>query len=170
MSEAKANKRLPLKGVGGSLFLSLGSNLGDREQLLHRAIALIGERIGTVQRVSSFIETEPWGFESEHPFLNAACMVLTSLSPEQCLEATQQIEHELGRTQKSKDGIYHDRPIDIDLLLYDDLEISTPTLTLPHPRMYERDFVMIPLREILPTEVNLEQKEGRETEKPKECE
>ena len=164
------NKGLPLKGVGGSLYLSLGSNIGDRRSLLHRAITLIGERIGTVQRVSSFIETEPWGFESEHPFLNAACMVLTSLSPEQCLEATQQLERELGRTQKSKDGIYHDRPIDIDLLLYDDLEISTPTLTLPHPRMYERDFVMIPLREILPTEVNLEQKEGRETEKPKECE
>jgi len=166
----ETNKGLPLKGVGGSLYLSLGSNIGDRRSLLHRAITLIGERIGTVQRVSSFIETEPWGFESEHPFLNAACMVLTSLSPEQCLEATQQIERELGRTQKSKDGIYHDRPIDIDLLLYDDLEISTPTLTLPHPRMYERDFVMIPLREILPTEVNLEQKEGRETEKPKECE
>ena len=164
------NKGLPLKGDGGALYLSLGSNIGDRRSLLHRAITLIGERIGTVQRVSSFIETEPWGFESEHPFLNAACMVLTALPPEQCLEATQQIERELGRTQKSKDGIYHDRPIDIDLLLYDDLEISTPTLTLPHPRMYERDFVMIPLREILPTEVNLEQKEGRETEKPKECE
>ena len=131
------------------LFLSLGSNLGNREETLHRAIALIGERIGTVQRVSSFIETEPWGFQSEHPFLNAVCMVLTTLSPYQCLSATQQIERELGRTQKSKDGIYHDRPIDIDLLLYGDLQISTPTLTIPHPRMYERDFVMIPLREIL---------------------
>ena len=131
------------------LFLSLGSNLGNREETLHRAIQLIGERIGTVQRVSSFIETEPWGFQSVHPFLNAACMVLTTLSPYQCLSATQQIERELGRTQKSKDGIYHDRPIDIDLLLYGDLQISTPTLTIPHPRMYERDFVMIPLREIL---------------------
>ena len=131
------------------LYLSLGSNLGDREQMLHRAIALIDERIGTVQRVSSFIETEPWGFQSEHPFLNAACMVLTKLSPEQCLAETQQIERELGRTTKSKDGIYHDRPIDIDLLLYGDLKLSTPKLTLPHPRMYERDFVMIPLREIM---------------------
>ena len=150
MSESKANKRLPLKGDGGSsLYLSLGSNLGDREQTLHRAIALVGERIGTVQRVSSFIETEPWGFRSEHPFLNAACMVLTKLSPMQCLEATQQIERELGRRTKSHGGIYHDRPIDIGLLLYDDLHISTPTLTLPHPRMMERDFVMIPLREIM---------------------
>ena len=118
--------------------------------MLHRAIVLIGERIGTIQRVSSFIETEPWGFQSEHPFLNAACMVQTTLSPEQCLEATQQIERELGRTVKSKDGIYHDRTIDIDLLLYGDLKLSTPTLTLPHPHMYERDFVMIPLREIMP--------------------
>jgi len=132
------------------LYLSLGSNLGDRERMLHRAIALIDERIGTVQRVSSFIETEPWGFESEHPFLNAAVMVLTTLSPEQCLKETQQIEREQGRTTKSKDGIYHDRPIDIDLLMYGDLKLSTPTLTLPHPRMEERDFVMIPLREILP--------------------
>ena len=138
------------------LYLSLGSNLGDREQMLHRAIALIDERVGTVQRVSSFIETEPWGFESEHTFLNAVVMVLTTLSPEQCLKETQQIERELGRKTKSKDGIYHDRPIDIDLLMYGDLKLSTPTLTLPHPRMRERDFVMIPLREILPNTVNME--------------
>ena len=131
------------------LFLSLGSNLGNREATLHRAIELIGERIGTVQRVSSFIETEPWGFQSEHPFLNAACKVLTTLTPRQCLRETQRIERELGRTSKSRHGIYHDRPIDIDLLLYGDLHLSTPTLTLPHPRMYERDFVMIPLREIM---------------------
>ncbi|MBQ7462048.1 MAG: 2-amino-4-hydroxy-6-hydroxymethyldihydropteridine diphosphokinase [Bacteroidaceae bacterium] len=149
MSETKTNKRLPLKGDGGSLYLSLGSNLGDRADMLRRAIALIDERIGTVQRVSSFIETEPWGFRSKHPFLNAACLVLTTLSPEECLEATQQIERELGRKKKSRNGIYHDRPIDIDLLMYDDLRLSTPTLTLPHPHMYERDFVMIPLREIM---------------------
>ncbi len=151
MSRSKANKRLPLKGDGGSLYLSLGSNLGDREDMLRRAIALIEERVGAVQRVSSFIETEPWGFESEHPFLNAAVMVRTTLSPIECLDATQQIERELGRKKKSKGGIYHDRPIDIDLLLYGDLKLSTPRLTIPHPHMYERDFVMIPLREILPS-------------------
>lgn len=131
--------------------MSLGSNLGDREDMLRRAIALIEERVGAVQRVSSFIETEPWGFESEHPFLNAAVMVRTTLSPVECLDATQQIERELGRKKKSKNGIYHDRPIDIDLLLYGDLKLSTPRLTIPHPHMYERDFVMIPLREILPS-------------------
>ena len=136
---------------GEKLYLSLGSNLGDRAENLHRAITLIEERVGTVQRVSSFIETEPWGFESKHPFLNAACLVLTTLSPMECLDATQQIERELGRKRKSKNGKYHDRPIDIDLLMYDDLTLSTPRLTLPHPRMQERDFVMIPLREILPS-------------------
>ena len=133
------------------LYLSLGSNLGDREDMLRRAIMLIGERISAVQRVSSIIETEPWGFESTNPFLNAAVMVLTTLSPIECLDATQQIERELGRKKKSKNGIYHDRPIDIDLLLYGDLKLSTPRLTIPHPHMYERDFVMIPLREILPS-------------------
>lgn len=136
---------------GEELYLSLGSNLGDREDMLRRAIALIEERVGAVQRVSSFIETEPWGFESEHPFLNAAVMVRTTLSPIECLDRTQQIERELGRKKKSKGGKYHDRPIDIDLLLYGDLKLSTPRLTIPHPHMYERDFVMIPLREILPS-------------------
>ena len=154
MSRSKANKRLPLKGDGGSLYLSLGSNLGDREDMLRRAITLIEERVGAVQRVSSFIETEPWGFESEHPFLNAAVMVLTTLSPIECLDRTQQIERELGRKSKSRDGKYHDRPIDIDLLLYGDQTISTPRLTIPHPHMQERDFVMIPLREILPSAEN----------------
>ena len=134
---------------GEKLFLSLGSNLGDREEVLHRAIRLLDERVGTVQRVSSFIETEPWGFQSKHPFINAACLVLTSLSPMQCLRATQQIERELGRKRKSRGGIYHDRPIDIDLLMYGNLRLSTSRLTLPHPRMMERDFVMIPLREIM---------------------
>ena len=133
------------------LYIALGSNMGDRRSLLNRAIALIEERVGAVQRVSSFIETEPWGFESTNPFLNAAVMVQTTLSPIECLDATQQIERELGRKKKSKGGKYHDRPIDIDLLLYGDLKLSTPRLTIPHPHMYERDFVMIPLREIMPS-------------------
>ena len=135
------------------VYLGLGSNMGDRRSLLLRACEEIAERVGLVERCSSFIETEPWGFQSEHPFLNAACLVLTTLPPIECLDRTQQIERELGRTTKSCGGIYHDRPIDIDLLMYDDIQLSTPRLTLPHPRMHERDFVMIPLREILPTAV-----------------
>ena len=131
------------------LYISLGSNLGNKEEKLHRAIELINERIGSVLRTSSFIETEPWGFQSENTFLNAVCLVETELTPMQCLRETQKIERLLGRNQKSTNGIYHDRPIDLDLLLYDDLEMNTPELVLPHPHMQERDFVMIPLKEIM---------------------
>lgn len=116
---------------------------------MRSAIALLGERVGTVDRQSSFIETEPWGFQSANRFLNMCVRVLTCLSPEQVLAVTKQIERELGRTTKSVDGQYHDRPIDIDILMYDDLNIDLPDLKLPHPHMQERDFVMIPLREIL---------------------
>lgn len=129
--------------------MSLGSNLGDRHLTMRRAIELIGEQVGTVDRESSPLETEPWGFESPNKFLNMCVRVLTSMSPGQVLDATKAIERTLGRTSKSVDGHYHDRPIDIDILMYDDLHISTPELTLPHPLMHERDFVMIPLREIL---------------------
>ena len=132
------------------LYLSLGSNLGDRKHLLQEALRLIGEYIGPVVRVSSFIETHPWGYESEHLFLNGACKVETTLCPMECLHITQDIERRLGRTIKSHNG-YCDRPIDIDLLSYDDIRINTPELTLPHPRMHERDFVMIPLKEITQT-------------------
>lgn len=130
------------------VFLSLGSNLGDRQAHLNKAIELIAERIGEVVRQSSFIETEPWGFESENRFLNGAILVETTLMPRQLLKATQKIERELGRKRKSSSGVYHDRPIDIDILLYDDLTIDEPDLKIPHPLMHERDFVMIPLREI----------------------
>lgn len=132
-----------------TVYLSLGSNLGDREATMRRAIGLLNERAGSVDRQSSFIETEPWGFESTNKFLNMCVRLLTTLSPEQLLMATKQIERELGRTQKSVNGQYHDRPIDIDILMYDDLQLSTPDLTLPHPHMQEREFVMKPLREIL---------------------
>lgn len=125
--------------------------MGDKRQQLQRAIDLLGERVGTVVRTSRFIETAPWGFESTNQFLNACVLVATPLSPREALEATKQIEHDLGRTHKSVDGQYKDRPIDIDLLLYDDLHVHDNDLVIPHPHMKERDFVMIPLREILPT-------------------
>ena len=132
-----------------TVYLSLGSNLGDRKATMRRAIGLLNERAGSVDRQSSFIETEPWGFESTNKFLNMCVRLLTTLSPEQLLMATKQIERELGRTQKSVNGLYHDRPIDIDILMYDDIHLDTPDLTLPHPHMQEREFVMKPLREIL---------------------
>lgn len=130
-------------------YLSLGSNLGDRHATMQQAILLLDSQAGTVDRVSSAIETEPWGFESANKFLNMCVRIITTLSPEQLLATTKDIELQLGRTTKSVNGQYHDRPIDIDILTYDDLHINTPSLTLPHPHMHERDFVMIPLREIL---------------------
>lgn len=132
-----------------TVYLSLGTNLGDKEANINRAIEKINDSVGTVLRTSSFIETEPWGFDSSNTFLNAALCVETNLSPEQLLNATQLIEREMGRTHKSVNRVYHDRLIDIDILLYDDITISTPALTIPHPLMQERDFVMIPLREII---------------------
>lgn len=132
-----------------TVYLSLGSNLGDRHAIMRRAIAMINEEVGRVDRESSPLETEPWGFESANMFLNMCVRIKSVLSPEQILTITQNIERKLGRKAKSVDGEYHDRPIDIDILMYDDLHITTPTLTLPHPLMHERDFVMIPLREIL---------------------
>lgn len=131
------------------VFLGLGSNLGDRKELIGKAVRMIGERVGRVVRQSSLIETEPWGFESSHKFLNAVILCETSLSPRQLLEKTQQIERELGRKKKSKAGNYVDRAIDIDILLFDDLEVDEPDLKIPHPLMHERDFVMIPLNEIM---------------------
>lgn len=130
-------------------YLSLGSNLGDRHATMQSAILLLDSQAGTVDRVSSAIETEPWGFKSANKFLNMCVRITTTLSPEQLLTTTKNIELQLGRTTKSVNGQYHDRPIDIDILTYDDLRINTPSLTLPHPHMHERDFVMIPLREIL---------------------
>lgn len=130
-------------------YLSLGSNLGDRHATMQSAILLLGKQAGSVDRVSSAIETEPWGFKSANKFLNMCVRITTTLSPEQLLATTKDIELQLGRTTKSVNGQYHDRPIDIDILTYDDLHINTPSLTLPHPHMHERDFVMIPLREIL---------------------
>ena len=130
------------------IYLGLGSNLGNRKENLAYAIRLIGERVGKVLRVSSVIETEPWGFESENTFVNAVILCETDLTPRQQLGSTQKIEREMGRQKKSTDGGYSDRCIDIDILLYDDLRVDEPDLQIPHPLMLKRDFVMIPLREI----------------------
>ena len=149
------------------VYLGLGSNLGDKEGNIRKAITLINEQIGTVVRQSAFFYSKPWGFESPNQFVNAAICVSTSLTPHEVLAANQRIERLLGKTsdhaterpsnsQYQTSAIshqpspitYHDRPIDIDILLYDDLHIDEPELKIPHPLMQMRDFVMIPLREI----------------------
>ena len=136
------------------IYLGLGTNLGDKELNLRVAVQKIEERIGKVISLSAFYATAPWGFQSDNNFLNAAAGVETSLSPFDILERTQRIEQEIGRLHKSHDGVYSDRLIDIDLLLYGDLILNTPTLTLPHPLMHERLFVMEPLAEIAPKVVH----------------
>lgn len=129
-------------------YLGLGSNLGDTRQNLRRAADLIGQEVGLVTARSSVYDTEPWGFQSVNRFSNAVVCVATALTPTALLAATQRIERMMGREEKSHDGIYHDRIIDIDILTYDDAHISTPELTIPHPHMQEREFVMLPLREL----------------------
>ena len=116
------------------VYLALGSNLGDRHGNLRHAVD----------------EIEPWGFVSDNVFTNAAVCVETTLTPRQLLETTQSIERCMGRKVKSTDGHYHDRIIDIDILLYDDVHMDEPDLKIPHPLMHERPFVMEPLREIMP--------------------
>ena len=134
-------------------YLALGTNIGNKRRNMITAAALLAERVGDVLALSGFYETEPWGFQSENTFLNAALQLDTSLSPLELLKATQEIEIEMGRTQKSN-GAYHDRIIDIDILLYEDLVLQTPELTLPHPLMHERLFVMEPLPEIAPNVIH----------------
>ena len=134
-------------------YLGLGTNIGNKRRNMITAAALLAERVGDVLALSGFYETEPWGFESENFFLNAAVKLKTSFSPLELLQITQQIEKELGRAEKSN-GVYHDRIIDIDILLYDDEVLQTPELTLPHPLMLERKFVMDPLAEIAPFDVH----------------
>lgn len=132
------------------LYLSLGTNLGNKRENLTRAIELLSLALGKCIAVSQFIETAPWGFDSENSFLNCVAAFETALAPMQLLDMTESIERELGRTQKSNNGHYRDRIIDIDILLYGDNIIVNDRLTIPHPLMHKRDFVLEPLAEIAP--------------------
>lgn len=136
------------------VYLSLGTNLGNKEENLRTAMTLIEEQVGTITSQSALYASAPWGFDSENTFLNNAIAVETSLTPEELLSTTQRIEHTLGRTHKSVDGQYSDRLIDIDILLYDDVVMHTPSLTLPHPLMHRRLFVLEPLSEIASTMIH----------------
>lgn len=150
---APRQKTQPTKGKEKDkalLYVAFGSNEGNREQLIAQAAQRLGERIGRLITLSALYETEPEGFVSENLFMNAAAAYETNLKANKILEISQEIERELGRRQKSRDGIYHDRSIDIDLLWKSDETVDSPSLTLPHPKMKERLFVMEPLAEIAP--------------------
>ena len=147
--------------------MSLGSNQGDRIRNIEDALSLLNIELGTpYRRVSSLLETEPWGFESEEKFINAAAMYELRLrkgyNPEaeglMILEICKDIERRLGRTggpvyDEKGERVYSSRPIDIDILLLGDRRIDCEELTVPHRLMWERDFVMKPLREIAPQAV-----------------
>lgn len=135
-----------------TVHINIGSNLGDSRSMLERAVAEISSRWpdGRVRR-SSIVESEPWGFKSPHRFLNIGVELHTDESPEAVLDALQEIERRLcDAPHRAEDGTYIDRAVDIDLIYYDNLVIDTPRLTLPHPRMHLRPFVMGPLRELAP--------------------
>ena len=134
------------------IYLGIGTNLGDREANLRAALRRLDARVGDQLACSSVYRSAPEGFVSEHEFANIVAIYRTDYSPEDVLLITQEIEREMGRTEKTVNGVYHDRVIDIDLLKAihnsQTLTFNSASLTLPHPRMEDRAFVMIPLREV----------------------
>lgn len=127
----------------------LGSNSGDKAEYIRQAAELLIRQTGTLAASSSLYETAPWGFESDEPFLNRVLQIETGLCPETFLRQALSIEKSLGRRRLP--GVrYTSRTIDIDLLFYDSEIIRTPALTVPHPRIAERRFVLVPLDEIMP--------------------
>ena len=129
------------------VYLILGGNKGNRTKIIAEAIDLVTSHIGRKKAISGLYESESWGFESE-PFVNQIVKIKTLLSPHDVLKSSQQIENQLGRTRKSAG--YEARTIDIDLLYYDSLVLNATDLTIPHPRIAERRFVLLPLAEIAP--------------------
>ena len=127
-------------------YLGLGSNLGDREENLRKALSLLGD-VGEIIALSSVYETEPWGYAEQPSFLNMVCGFRTSLSPPELLALAQEVERKLGRVRTIR---YGPRTMDVDILLYGDRIVDTPDLQIPHPRIPERAFVLAPLAEIAP--------------------
>ena len=130
------------------VFLGIGTNLGDREACLKSAIECIRESIGSVVCTSSVYETEPWGFSSDDQFLNMTVEVETALKPSGLLGRMLMIEARMGRLRSGKG--YSSRLIDLDILLYSNKILNTKSLIIPHPRLHERKFVLVPLCEIAP--------------------
>ena len=161
--DRKDNRRIREDMEKVDLYLSLGSNKGDRTLNIENALSLLNIELKTPYKaVSSLLKTEPWGFESDEKFLNAAVhyelMLPKGYNAEaeglMILEICKDIERRMGRTDgpeydEKGERVYHNRTIDIDILLFGDNKIDCPELTVPHKLMYERDFVMVPLKEIL---------------------
>ncbi|MDZ7743855.1 MAG: 2-amino-4-hydroxy-6-hydroxymethyldihydropteridine diphosphokinase [Bacteroidota bacterium] len=129
--------------------ISIGTNLGNREEHLKTALNRMQKHIGELCLKSSVYETEAWGFESEHAFLNMVIMIETELGPHELMKDLLMIEQEMGRQRQKKDS-YSSRPIDLDILFYEALVLNDKELVIPHPRLHERNFVLVPAAEILP--------------------
>jgi len=144
------NKTLHYLSTGmakNQVFISLGTNLGDRIQNLKKAVQSIEASLGEIIRQSSLYETKPWGKSDQPDFLNQVVLVLTDKIPQTCLNTLSSIERQLGRTREEKWGA---RIIDLDLLYVNDQIINTETLILPHPGIPQRRFVLVPMTEIAP--------------------
>lgn len=132
-------------------FLNIGSNLGDCKTNLHRAIEAIESALHTSAQVSSIFESPAWGYESENTFFNVGIAIESNITPQMMLDITQGIERALGSsTHRNLDGSYCDRLVDIDIIAVDDIVVNTPTLTIPHPLMHKREFVLVPMAQLAP--------------------
>lgn len=132
-------------------YFNIGSNLGNKAQNLKQAISLLEEALASPATVSNIIESESWGYDSNNTFLNVGVMLKSNIEPLEMLKITQKIERDLGsEIHRNDDGSYCDRIVDIDIIAIDNLIIDTPELTIPHPRMHLRDFVLRPMQELAP--------------------
>lgn len=134
-----------------TIFLNLGSNLGNRRMNLSRAVRAVEKEFGYFE-LSHTIETAPWGYDSENAYLNVGMMITSELPAEEILHRLQKIERELGGggSHRKEDGTYADRVIDIDIIAIDEMQMNTEELTVPHPKMMEREFVLEPMAELAP--------------------
>lgn len=144
------------------VILLLGGNRGETANILKQTISLIENRVGMIQMCSSVYKSPPWGFEDSRWFLNQVVVVETLLSAHEVMTEGQKIEREMGRKKKTTTH-YEGRPIDIDILFFDDAIISLPDLIVPHPRMHLRRFTLVPLAEIAPELVHPQQKKSIRT-------
>lgn len=130
-----------------TVFLLTGGNLGDRNKNLQKAVELIAQQIGKIENISAVFETVAWGTHDQPDYLNQALQVTTYLTPQELLKAILSIEKNMGRLRSSK---WEPRVIDIDVLLYNDLVVDDPALTIPHPLLHKRRFALVPLAELAP--------------------
>lgn len=131
------------------VYLGIGSNIGDRHSYINQAIQEV-DKIARVISISELYETEPLGFKADQNFINCCIKIRCSMTPHQLLKALREIERELGRLEKSKNGMYKSRTIDLDILFFGDLTYSDKQLVIPHPELHNRSFVIQPLNDIAP--------------------